>query len=155
MSDYSHLASLGTVALYAATFGFAFVSGVIPFVLNIELYLLAVAALTDAPAVAIVGLATAGQTAAKLVLYLVGKGALNLTWVKKSASSKAAGAFAKRPGSGLSIVAASAVIGFPPLYAVSLVAGTLRLPIASFTVIIVIGRVIRFATVYLAPGLFT
>ena len=152
--DYTNLSSLGTVALYAATFGFAFVSGVIPFVLNIELYLLAVAALTDAPAAAIVGLATAGQTAAKLVLYLAGKGALNFKWVKKSAASKAAGAFAKRPGGGLSVVAVSAVIGFPPLYAVSLVAGTLRVPPAAFTLIIVAGRLLRFSAVYLVPGLF-
>ena len=152
--DYTNLSSLGTVALYAETFGFAFVSGVIPFVLNIELYLLAVAAFTDAPAAAIVGLATAGQTAAKLVLYLVGRGALNIRWVKKGAASKAAGAFAKRPGAGLGIVALSSVVGIPPLYAVSLVAGTLRLPPAAFTVIIVAGRLGRFTAVYLAPGLF-
>ncbi len=152
--DYSNLSSLGTAALYAATFGFAFVSGVIPFVLNIELYLLAVAAFTDAPAAAIVGLATAGQTAAKLVLYLVGRGALNVRWVKKSAASKAAGAFAKHPGRGLGVVALSSVVGIPPLYAVSLVAGTLRLPPAAFTLIIVAGRLVRFSAVYLAPGLF-
>ena len=152
--DYSNLSSLGTAALYAATFGFAFVSGVIPFVLNIELYLLAVAAFTDAPAAAIVGLATAGQTAAKLVLYLVGRGALNIRWVKKGAASKAAGAFAKRPGRGLGVVALSSVVGIPPLYAVSLVAGTLRLPPAAFTLIIVAGRLGRFSAVYLAPGLF-
>lgn len=152
--DYTNLSSLGTAALYAATLAFAFVSGVIPFVLNIELYLLAVAAFTDASAVAIVGLATAGQTAAKLVLYFVGKGALNLRWVKKGAASKAADAFAKRPGSSLSVVAASSVVGFPPLYAVSLVAGTLRLPLPAFTLIIVVGRLVRFAAVYLAPGLF-
>jgi len=152
--DTSYLPALSNTALFAATFAFALVSGVIPFVLNIELYLLAVATLTDAPAVAIVGLATAGQTIAKLILYLVGKGALNIKWVKKSASSKAAGAFAKRPGSGLSIVAFSALVGFPPLYGVALVAGTLRLPVAAFVVLIVVGRLIRFAGVYLAPGLF-
>jgi membrane protein YqaA with SNARE-associated domain len=152
--DYSNLSSLGTAALYAATFGFAFVSGVIPFVLNIELYLLAVAAFTDAPAPAIVGLATAGQTAAKLVLYLVGKGALNIKWVKQSAASKAAGAFAKHPGRGFGVVALSSVVGIPPLYAVSLVAGTLRLPPVAFTLIIVAGRLVRLSAVYLAPGLF-
>ena len=152
--DTSHLPALSTAALFAATFAFAFVSGIIPFILNIELYLLAVATLTDAPAVAIVGLATAGQTAAKVILYLVGKGALNIKWVKKSASSKAAGAFAKRPGSGLGIVAFSAVVGFPPLYGVALIAGTLRLPVVAFTVIILVGRLIRFGGIYLAPGLF-
>lgn len=152
--DYSNLSSLGTAALYAATFTLALVSGVVPFVFNIGLYLLAVAALTDAPAAAIVGLATAGQTIVKLILYLAGRGALNVRWVKKSAASKAAGAFAKRPNSGLSVVALSSVVGFPPLYAVSLVAGTLRLPAIAFIVIIVIGRLIRFGGVYLAPELF-
>jgi membrane protein YqaA with SNARE-associated domain len=152
--DTSYLPALSTTALFAATFTFALVSGIIPFVLNIELYLLAVAALTDASAVAIVGLATAGQTIAKVILYQVGRGALNIKWVKKSASSKAAGAFAKRPGSGLGVVAFSAVVGFPPLYAVSLVAGTLRLPVVAFTVLIVIGRLIRFGGIYLVPDLF-
>jgi membrane protein YqaA with SNARE-associated domain len=152
--DFSNLSSLGTAALCAATFAFALVSGVIPFVLNIELYLLAVAALTDASPFAIVGLATAGQTLAKVILYLVGKGALNIKWVKAGAASKAADAFAKRPGSGLGIVAVSSVVGFPPLYGVSLVAGTLRLPLVAFAVIVVAGRLIRFSGVYLAPGLF-
>jgi membrane protein YqaA with SNARE-associated domain len=152
--DYTNLSSFGTVTLYAVTFGLAFLSGVIPFLLSIELYLLAVAAFTDASAVAIVCLVTAGQTTAKLVLYLVGRGALNIKWVKKGAASKAAGAFAKRPGSGLSVVAASAVIGFPPLYAVSLVAGTLRLPLVAFTLIIFAGRLVRFSAVFLVPGLF-
>ena len=151
--DFGDLSSLSTAALWTATFVFALVSGIIPFVLNIELYLLAVAALTDAPPVAIVGLATAGQTLAKCVLYLVGKGALNVKWVKRSAESKAATAFAKHPRGGLGIVALSSVVGIPPLYATSLVAGTLRLPFVPFAAIIIVGRVIRFGAVYLAPNL--
>jgi len=152
--DTANLPALGTAALLATTFLFALVSGIIPFVLNIELYLLAVATLTDASPVAIVGLATAGQSLAKLILYLVGKGALNFKWVKRGAASKAAGAFAKRPGSGLSIVAVSAVVGVPPLYGVSLIAGTLRLPLMAFMLIIVTGFLIRFGGIYLVPGLF-
>jgi membrane protein YqaA with SNARE-associated domain len=152
--DPSALSALSTAALCAATFFFALISGVIPFVLNIELFLLAVAALTNAPAAAIVGLATAGQTLSKLLLYLVGKGALNIKWVKRGAASKAAAAFAKRPGSGLSIVALSAVAGIPPLYGVSLLAGTLRLPVAPFVIIVAFGLLIRFAGIFLAPGLF-
>jgi membrane protein YqaA with SNARE-associated domain len=152
--DTSYLPGLSTTALCIATFAFGLVSGIIPFVLNIELYLLAVAALTDTSAVPIVGLATAGQTLAKVILYLVGKGALNIRWVKKSAASKAAEAFAKRPGSGLGLVAVSAVVGFPPLYGVALVAGALRLPVVAFTVTVFIGRLIRFGSIYLTPGLF-
>jgi membrane protein YqaA with SNARE-associated domain len=152
--DYSGLSAFSTAALWAATFAFAFVSGIIPFVLNIELYLLAVAALTDASLVPIVGLSTAGQTLAKYLLYLVGRGSLNIRWVKKAAASKAADAFARRPGGSLTVVAASATIGFPPLYAVALMAGSLRLPQVPFLIIIIIGRMIRFGGVYLIPGLF-
>lgn len=152
--DTSSLPALGTAALWAATFAFAFVSGVVPFVLNVELYLLAVAAMTDASPVAIVGLATAGQTLAKGVLYLVGKGSLNIKWVKRAAASKAAGAFEKRPGSSLGIVAVSALAGVPPLYGVALVAGTLRLPPVAFMIVVLIGRIIRFGAVYMAPQLF-
>lgn len=148
------LAALSTAALWAATFLTALVSGLIPFVISIELYLLAVAALTDASPVAIVGLATAGQSLAKFVLYQAGRGALNISWIRRGAASKAVSAFEKRPGSGLSVVAFSSVTGFPPLYGVSLIAGTLRLPLISFMTIITAGRIIRFGAVYLAPGLF-
>lgn len=152
--DPTVISSLGTAALWAATFLFALASGIIPFVLSIELYLLAVATLTDASPVAIIGLATAGQSLAKLILYLVGRGALNIKWVERAAASKAAGVFAKRPGSSLRLVAFSSVTGFPPLYGVSLLAGSIRLPLIAFMVIVTIGRVIRFGAVYLAPGLF-
>jgi membrane protein YqaA with SNARE-associated domain len=148
------LQALTTAAVCTATFLLAFGSGIIPFVFNMELYLLAVATLSDASPIAIVGLATTGQTIAKLLLYLVGNGALNIKWVKRSAASNAAEAFAKRRGSSLSIVAFSAVTGFPPLYGVSLVAGALRLPLTAFTIIIVVGRLIRFGSIYLIPGLF-
>jgi len=148
------LHTLSTAALWAVTFLTALVSGLIPFVINIELYLLAVAALTQASPVAIVGLATAGQMLAKFILYLAGRGALNVKWIQRGAASKAASAFAKRPASGLTVVAVSAVTGFPPFYGVSLMAGTLRLPLLAFMTIGTIGRVIRFGAVYLIPGLF-
>jgi membrane protein YqaA with SNARE-associated domain len=75
-------------------------------------------------------------------------------WIQRGAASKAASAFAKRPASGLTVVAVSAVTGFPPFYGVSLMAGTLRLPLVAFMTIGTIGRVIRFGAVYLIPGLF-
>lgn len=141
------------MALWSATFVFALVSGVVPWVLNIELYLIAVASLTDASPVAIVGLSTAGQTIAKYILYLAGSGSLNISWIKRQATSKTAETFTKRPGSGIGIVALSSVLGFPPLYPVSLVAGALRLPVVAFVVAITLGRIIRFGACYLAPGL--
>jgi membrane protein YqaA with SNARE-associated domain len=74
--------------------------------------------------------------------------------VKKAAASKAADAFARRPGSSLTVVAASAAVGFPPLYAVALMAGSLRLPQVPFLIVVIIGRMLRFGGVYLIPDLF-
>jgi len=152
--SFSDLPALSTAALWAVTFLIALVSGLIPFVINIELYLLAVAALTKASPVAIVALTTAGQMLAKFILYLVGRGALNWKWIRRGAASKAAEAFAKHPASGITVVAVSAVTGFPPFYGVSLMAGTLRFPLVAFLTVGTIGRLLRFGAVYLLPSLF-
>ncbi|MCX6545262.1 MAG: hypothetical protein NTV05_12740 [Acidobacteria bacterium] len=152
--SFADLPALGTTALWAATFLIALVSGLIPFVINIELYLLAVATLTKASPVAIVALTTAGQMLAKFILYQVGRGALKVKWIRSSATSKAADAFVKHPASGMTIVAVSAVTGFPPFYGVSLMAGTLRLPLVAFLTVGTVCRAIRFGAVYWAPSLF-
>jgi membrane protein YqaA with SNARE-associated domain len=152
--SFSDLPALGTVALWTATFLIALVSGLIPFVLNIELYLLAVATLTKASPVAIVALTTAGQMLAKFILYQVGRGALNVKWIRRGTMSKAADAFVKHPASSMTVVAVSALTGFPPFYGVSLMAGTLRLPLVSFLTVGTVCRVIRFGAVYWAPSLF-
>jgi membrane protein YqaA with SNARE-associated domain len=148
------LHTLATPALYALTLAFALVSGLIPFVLNIEVYLVAVAALTKASPVAIVGLTTLGQMAAKYLLYLTGSGALNLKFIKREKMDKAAAALQKRRGGTFSLVAFSAVVGLPSFYAVSLLAGAMRVPVVQFMVVGTIGRLIRFGAVYLMPGLF-
>jgi membrane protein YqaA with SNARE-associated domain len=145
---------LGTALLLAATFCFALASGLIPFVFNTELYLLSVAVLTDASPVAIVGLMTAGQMLGKTAVYFAGRGSLNLEWVRRQATAKAAAAFARRPGNALGVLAVSSVTGVPPFYAVSLLAGTLRVPVVAFVTIGTAGRVIRFAAVFLFPALF-
>ena len=148
------LPATGTAALYAATFLLALGSGLIPFVINTELYLLGVAALTDASPAVIVALATSGQMAGKFAVYQAGRGALNVGWIRRSASSRAAIAMNRRPANALAVVALSSVAGCPPFYAVSFLAGTLRLPLAAFLAIGITGRVIRFAAIFLVPGLF-
>ena len=57
-------------------------SGIIPFVINIELILVAIAALSRAPAPAIVALAVSGQMLAKFVLYQAGRGAIRLRFIR-------------------------------------------------------------------------
>jgi membrane protein YqaA with SNARE-associated domain len=145
---------LGTAALWAATFLFALGSGLVPFVFNTELYLLGVAVLTDASPVAIVALMTLGQMLGKFAVYKAGRGSLNVDWIRRRAASHAASVFTRRPANSFATLVLSSVTGVPPFYAVSFMAGVLRLPVAAFLVIGTTGRVIRFAAVFLFPELF-
>lgn len=145
---------LGTAALWGATFLFGLGSGLVPFVFSTELYLLGVAMLTDASPVAIVALMTTGQMLGKFAVYHAGRGSLNVAWIRRRAASKAAAVFTRRPVNGLATLALSSVTGVPPFYAVSFMAGALRLPVAAFLAIGTTGRVIRFTAVFLFPELF-
>ena len=148
------LGALATPTLLAVTFLLALVSGLVPFVINMELYLLAVMLLTDASPVAVVSLMTMGQMLGKLCVYHVGRGSLSLAWIRRRAVSRAAAVFASRPANGVAVMAMSSVTGFPPFYATSFMAGVLRLPVAAFLVIGTAGRLLRFSAVVAFPALF-
>jgi membrane protein YqaA with SNARE-associated domain len=56
---------------------------------------------------------------------------------------------------GLPIVFLAAVVGFPPLYAVALLAGATRMSIVRFGVVVLVGRITRFVLVALGvTGLY-
>jgi membrane protein YqaA with SNARE-associated domain len=143
---------LTDIALYAATFGMGLVSGLVPFAINLEIYLLGVAALSRASAPAVVGLAVAGQMLAKFLLYQAGKGALHSRFIRWKRREAAVRTFEKHRTHALAVVAVSSITGLPPFYGVSLAAGAVRLPLASFLVVGTVGRLVRFTLVYLAPG---
>jgi membrane protein YqaA with SNARE-associated domain len=143
-----------TIALFAATFATAFASGVIPFVISIELYLIGAAALSRAPAPAIIGLAVAGQMLGSAALYLAGTGALRFRFVRWSGRETALKTLEKYRAHSLAVVAVSSLTGLPPFYGVSLAAGAVRLPLASYLVVGTLGRIVRFTIVYLVPGWF-
>jgi membrane protein YqaA with SNARE-associated domain len=147
------LRGLAQPALYAITFAVAFIGGVIPFIINVEVYLVAVVALSDTSALAHVILMTLGQTLAKWILYEAGKGVLHLRWIRWARMDKAKAAFERHGNKTMGVVAASATIGFPPLYGVALVAGTMRLPLRPFMLLITAGRFLRFGLVGLGPWL--
>ena len=105
MIEIPYLPSLGMAALYAVTFLLALASGLVPFVINTELYLLGVATLTSASPVLMVALATTGQMLGKWVVYGVGRGSLNIKWVRRVGASKAVRTFAGRPATTTSILA--------------------------------------------------
>ena len=141
-----------TFALYAATFLMGLASGLIPFVINLEIYILGVAALSHAAAAPIVGLAAAGQLLAKFLLYQAGRGAFNSRFVRWKRREAAMSTLEKYRGHSLAVVALSSVTGLPPLYGVSLAAGAMALPVGRFLVIVALGRIVRFTVVFLAPA---
>lgn len=48
----------------------------------------------------------------------------------------------------------SAVVGLPPFYVVSIACGLLRFPFARFFVLGLLGRLVHFGVIVMAPQLF-
>lgn len=141
-----------TPAFYTATFLMGLASGLIPFVINLEIYILGVAALSHASAAPIVGCAAAGQLLAKFLLYQAGRGAFKFRFVRWERRAAAVSTLEKYRGHSLAVVALSSLTGLPPLYGVSLAAGAMALPLGRFLVIVALGRIARFTVVFLAPA---
>lgn len=145
---------MSPAGIYSATFLVSFVGGVVPF-LNVEAYLLSLSVLspgTSALPTAVA--ASAGQMAAKALLYMAGRGLLR---VQPSRSPKVLGAAARLAGAkgrATTLILASAFTGIPPFYGVSLAAGLLRFPFMRFLAVGFLGRVLRFAGVFLFPRVF-
>jgi membrane protein YqaA with SNARE-associated domain len=99
--------------------------------------------------------ASSGQMTAKALLYLAGRGLLRFrlkthgdrirTAVERLGRAKERAA---------PLLLASATTGIPPFYATSIAAGLLRFPLRCFLVLGLLGRLLRFAAVFLLPRLF-
>ena len=138
--------------IFVATFLYSLAGGIIPF-LNVEAYLLAVSALSPrATLVPVTIAATAGQMAAKSLLYLAGRGLLRVP-IRKSQEliERTSARLANYRYGANALVALSAFTGLPPFYAVSVAAGALRLSFVAFFVIGTVGRLVRFAVVFWIP----
>lgn len=141
---------------FLTTFGVCAFSAIVPLV-NAELYLLAASALAPRElAVPLIIAAAFGQMLGKSVMYFVGVGALRLPSERlKRAVAKAehryrsAGTGGATLGGG--VILLSAVVGLPPFYVVSVACGLLRVPFAQFLILGVLGRLVRFSVIVLAP----
>jgi membrane protein YqaA with SNARE-associated domain len=140
-------------ALYVASFVVCILSGFLPFV-NAEAYLLALSTVAPAEhAVPLTATATLGQMVAKSVLFYGGRGAIRVRAVArwKGRIDQAHERVMSWPGGTGVALFASASVGIPPFYAVSVVAGTLGIPFGRFAVIGFLGRFLRFGSVYAIP----
>ena len=147
--------------LLLLTFAFGVVSAVIP-IFNMEAYISVLYASTDHyPALLLAFVGSLGQNLGKLVWYFVSRGALDLPWLKRQLSSpKRQAQFERwrefvqgRPFMSGVLTFVSAAIGFPPFFAMAMVAGTLRMNVVVFFVAGLLGRTLFFWAWLLGVGL--
>lgn len=143
------------------TFGVAIASALLPLI-NIEVYLGAVAAGRVGAVWPLAIVAALGQMIGKLAYYYLGRSSLEWGWVRRRTGSPKFQAqlalwqrrVGDRPALGGLVVFASATVGLPPLAIVSVIAGSLRLSAPMFFGVGLVGRVLRFASILGAVGWF-
>jgi membrane protein YqaA with SNARE-associated domain len=139
---------LTALGLYGGTLVVCFIAGLVPLV-NAEVFLVGLtmwAVQSPAQLPAIVVLAAVGQMTAKVLLYYAGLGMFELPrgkWrVRIDRARARIDRWKERP---YIVYGISSVVGLPPFYLVSLVAGALRINFTLFCVIGLAGRALRFA----------
>ena len=122
------------------------VSGVVPLV-NAEILVAGAAVAAPAVGVPLVAVVSAfGQMISKTLLFSVARWAPGrLPKKARAALERASQAVERRGGTASSMVFASAAVGLPPFYGVSLAAGALGMRLRTFVVSGGIGRLLRFA----------
>jgi membrane protein YqaA with SNARE-associated domain len=150
-----------TEALFALAYGA--MSALVP-VVNAEVYAVVAAGRTATPVALLVVLALAcGQTAGKLVLFeaaRLGQGRFVRRQRERAARSDKKSRWAPRIAqalrsrrTGTPLVLASAVLGLPPLAAVSLAAGAAGQRRWEFAFVCLVGRTARFAALAMPAAL--
>jgi membrane protein YqaA with SNARE-associated domain len=146
-------AFLAQYGLYGGTAVFCFLGGVLPF-LNVEAYLLVIASTMDAGRIwlPLAAVAAVAHMAAKLLLYAAGRGIGSGVPKRYQAHVEQVRQRLERWRYGRTgFVFASAFLGFPPFYAVSILAGMLRFGWIWFVGVSLPGRFLRFAAFLLFP----
>jgi len=140
------------VKLLLLTFGFGVISAIIP-IFNMEAYISVVYASTDQyPAIVLAFVGSLGQNVGKLVWYYISRGALDIPWLKRRMDTpRRQASYEKwrdyvqgRPFMSGLLTFVSAAIGFPPFFAMAMVAGTLRMNVVVFFVAGLLGRTLFF-----------
>lgn len=145
------MSSVMLLSLFAASV----LSGLVP-VVNAEALALGSALLAPAELGLVIAIVvTVGQVAGKLVLYRGGRGLGGSTTLRRSRwATEMMARLASRPRLFRWTLFASASTGLPPLYGMSVAAGTLRLPIREFLALCLVGRFLRFYVLVLIPRAF-
>lgn len=145
----------GSLTDLLGVLGVAFLSALVPLV-NIEAYLGVRGSVGGIESIWLLGFAAAiGQMAGKVVWYYIGASSLSWTWVSRRLDTpKAQARLAtwrarthERPVVAGALVFASAFSGFPPFAILAVLAGQLRMQLALFLGLGLLGRWLRFTAV--------
>jgi membrane protein YqaA with SNARE-associated domain len=149
------------VKLLLLTFGFGVASAIIP-IFNMEAYISVVYASThQQSALALAFIGSLGQNVGKLVWFYGSREALDIPWLKQKMNTpKRQAQFERwreythgRPVLSALLIFVSAAVGFPPFFAMAMVAGTLRMNVVTFFIAGLIGRTLFFWAWLLGVGL--
>lgn len=147
----AHAARLGFGTVAALAVGLAFVSAVVPWV-NAEVLMVGVAAIagSNGELALLVLLVSAGQMAGKCIIYYAGRRGGQASSGRMAALIDRWRARASRtPWSPIALVTVSSIVGIPPFYVTSAIAGALRMNVVAFLVAGTCGRVVRFGVIAL------
>jgi membrane protein YqaA with SNARE-associated domain len=152
------------------SFGYGVLSALVPFV-NAEGYVVISSVSSIGRAVPVIAGVALGQTLGKVLLFLGVRRGRQFPFVRRERArfrrgtagpgrrrlSQAIAFLLRLVGEkrwGLPIVLLAAVVGFPPLYAVALLAGATRMRVGWFAALVLIGRTARFVLVARGVAVF-
>jgi membrane protein YqaA with SNARE-associated domain len=145
---------MSLLAAWLTTFAVCVAGSIIPLI-NTEVYLVSAVALSpDGWVIPLVLAATFGQMTGKVVMYYAGRGVVHIPYERVRTRMVAMQArLQARPRAGAAVLLASATVGLPPLYVVSIACGAVRMNLLAFFVIGTVGRLVHFAAVAAIPQL--
>jgi membrane protein YqaA with SNARE-associated domain len=149
------MAESGLPWLVLSYFGLAVASAVFPWV-NAEVIVLSLPAVAPSRAalILLVLIATAGQMTGKCFLYWAGrKGNKVLPGRAGQILTKWRHRLEARPSRAVALVLISSVVGLPPFYLMTLLAGALRMNFLVYLTAGTAGRLVRFGVLVTLPQL--
>jgi membrane protein YqaA with SNARE-associated domain len=147
--------------LWLLTGVFGALSAVIP-VFNMEAYIVLAYAKTDGhSALTMAFIGSLGQNIGKLAWFYAARGALNIEWLRRRLQDpkrqrsyeRWRGQVEGRPAFSFVLTFLSAMIGFPPFFAMAMIAGSLRMNVVVFFIAGLIGRTLFFWAILAGVGL--
>jgi membrane protein YqaA with SNARE-associated domain len=140
---------------WLACFGLTAASAVFPWIVA-EVIVLALPVLAPSPQ-ALVGLlltAVAGQMTGKAIVYWIGRGGSEWSPKMAKALDRWRGTFTTGSRAG-GLVFLSSALGWPPFFAVTAVAGAMKVHFPTFMAAGTAGRLIRFGALVFVPQIVT